>query len=928
MLPSSAVRELLRTRLLQPTDIAAGPACLPPLLRAHPHLAPRLVSALLSFGAQPQEGGWGARQDTRWDGGRGWGGEGMGGGMDGWSESGEQRGLGGRGGGGNEGAEAAALDEAVAAVMSLSGGRVGFNLDPDALALVKEAYSGAVDWILWAACGSDPESTLAALGQSGASGVCGAVWGASDIAYRCRTCEHDPTCAICVPCFLEGDHEGHDYAMIKTGGGCCDCGDPTAWKRQGFCRRHPGPGHALPLPENFVARAEPVLAAVAAEWQQKIVFAARMEEERSGGTGGGGGRGGGWMGSEGFGGASSSSSLSAATRLRAAKNEAAAATEKFSDMFLRLASTSEGLLHLVSSILTRKGNPVTVTSGGLDPTSPPSIPASAAVGLGSILSPAVVPALPGSSHPSSAASSSLLETLVANEVGITEEAMQAAHRLLYKLLGDPGFKYQFALAFVSNYSAFVLGGSRVSILESFSVQIFTVPVLTPRLVVEARLLDILLATLQSTLQGALGRDGRINLSHEEVRNGRVTDDIRYVLSHSASSRHVTARRPDLLRAWLRQLAAAQGMCPHVRRTTTHVAIEPDDWSFAYLLEAQLATVNPLLAEASAVPGLEAWREARQVEGGSAGEKGGGEGEGERVVGGGGFPGLGFGRRKALRWFVDEDAAQQGQQGGQQGQQQGQQQVGVEVGGGGGNGSGSGGSHKDMSTGGAGGSADLDGSSWKAEGFDPEAYMDDWGDMDTGTLAAATWEMLGISGAGPCGPLPAHLPAAAPYLPPRACEVRQVAARFGIPPALVRLLHECAWVLARWLAVEGLRSLGSAFGSGASSVEALRLLGLSRSVFSAFPAGAGIAGAAAAGDGTAVPAAAAAAAAAAGTAGGGGGATGAAASAGGGGGGLAMRGMRQLGQLGLLPGASAARALLTSPPTLPAPLPPPPPRPLY
>lgn len=66
----------------------------------------------------------------------------------------------------------------------------------------------------------------------------GTVWGGGEIAYRCRTCEKDPTCAICATCFENGDHEGHDYFMIYTGGGCCDCGDPEAWKEEGFCKHH------------------------------------------------------------------------------------------------------------------------------------------------------------------------------------------------------------------------------------------------------------------------------------------------------------------------------------------------------------------------------------------------------------------------------------------------------------------------------------------------------------------------------------------------------------------------------------------------------------------------------------------------------------------------------------------------------------------
>ncbi|KAA8492105.1 E3 ubiquitin-protein ligase UBR3 [Porphyridium purpureum] len=81
----------------------------------------------------------------------------------------------------------------------------------------------------------------AACGEDGArSGVCGLVWKKDELAYKCKTCERDPTCAICVSCFRHGDHAGHDFAMIRTGGGCCDCGDGQAWRKSGFCSRHRG----------------------------------------------------------------------------------------------------------------------------------------------------------------------------------------------------------------------------------------------------------------------------------------------------------------------------------------------------------------------------------------------------------------------------------------------------------------------------------------------------------------------------------------------------------------------------------------------------------------------------------------------------------------------------------------------------------------
>lgn len=83
--------------------------------------------------------------------------------------------------------------------------------------------------------------------------MCGVVWKQGATAYKCRDCESDPTCAICVQCFADGkslprlsintlgDHTGHDYYMITTGGGCCDCGDRAAWKESGFCKNHRGP---------------------------------------------------------------------------------------------------------------------------------------------------------------------------------------------------------------------------------------------------------------------------------------------------------------------------------------------------------------------------------------------------------------------------------------------------------------------------------------------------------------------------------------------------------------------------------------------------------------------------------------------------------------------------------------------------------------
>jgi E3 ubiquitin-protein ligase UBR3 len=45
--------------------------------------------------------------------------------------------------------------------------------------------------------------------------------------------------SICAECFKNGNHEGHDYNMFRSGaGGACDCGDECVMNPLGFCKAH------------------------------------------------------------------------------------------------------------------------------------------------------------------------------------------------------------------------------------------------------------------------------------------------------------------------------------------------------------------------------------------------------------------------------------------------------------------------------------------------------------------------------------------------------------------------------------------------------------------------------------------------------------------------------------------------------------------
>ncbi|XP_055525528.1 E3 ubiquitin-protein ligase UBR1 [Wyeomyia smithii] len=72
-----------------------------------------------------------------------------------------------------------------------------------------------------------------------AAAVCGRVFKIGEPTYSCRECSMDPTCVLCSTCFKKSPHRMHKYKMCTSGGGgCCDCGDQEAWKKDPFCKDH------------------------------------------------------------------------------------------------------------------------------------------------------------------------------------------------------------------------------------------------------------------------------------------------------------------------------------------------------------------------------------------------------------------------------------------------------------------------------------------------------------------------------------------------------------------------------------------------------------------------------------------------------------------------------------------------------------------
>eukprot|EP00526_Cylindrotheca_closterium_P004166 CAMPEP_0113648778 /NCGR_PEP_ID=MMETSP0017_2-20120614/25895_1 /TAXON_ID=2856 /ORGANISM="Cylindrotheca closterium" /LENGTH=3050 /DNA_ID=CAMNT_0000561063 /DNA_START=162 /DNA_END=9311 /DNA_ORIENTATION=- /assembly_acc=CAM_ASM_000147 len=110
------------------------------------------------------------------------------------------------------------------------------NMKPSPMKLTSESLVAALKRL-------EMEGTMIAQASDASSALrprpCGYVFKRGDIAWNCRTCQTDSTCVICDSCFRASDHEGHEvYFHRTTPGGCCDCGDPEAWKVEGCCPTH------------------------------------------------------------------------------------------------------------------------------------------------------------------------------------------------------------------------------------------------------------------------------------------------------------------------------------------------------------------------------------------------------------------------------------------------------------------------------------------------------------------------------------------------------------------------------------------------------------------------------------------------------------------------------------------------------------------
>lgn len=289
-------------------------------------------------------------------------------------------------------------------------------------------------------------------GTAARNGVCGKVWRRDKLAYKCKTCERDSTCVVCVQCFRNGDHTGHDFAMIRTSGGCCDCGDAQAWRPEGFCCNHPG---ACPENEDPARDLHPVL-------RRNLVDIVQVVAERL-------------------------LLLSLYTRRRRKSFNMKASIAHACDLLdwlLQVVQCGDGVRRVV----------------GLCLANPAEWPA------------AVVTCAESSVNLSEV--SWLRVMMEIDGVGrFSTHIQDALHKVYFQLITDLVFKKTFLAIFVDNYESYLYAQleriwfqeqrnsrdeehhPKTDIAENFSVQLFTVPALVPIMIRQGGLLDVIMRVL-------------------------------------------------------------------------------------------------------------------------------------------------------------------------------------------------------------------------------------------------------------------------------------------------------------------------------------------------------------------------------------------------------------------------------------------------
>uniref|UniRef100_A0A8C9W3E4 E3 ubiquitin-protein ligase n=1 Tax=Scleropages formosus TaxID=113540 RepID=A0A8C9W3E4_SCLFO len=433
---------------------------------------------------------------------------------------------------------------------------LGPNLNPQNEELLAQLLLLApLEWYL---CDEDPSAGLAKLEQSNQpSQLCGHVFKVGEPTYSCRECAADPTCVLCMQCFLGSVHKEHRYRMTTSGGGgFCDCGDTEAWKKGPYCQKHePNISDTSQedplahLSSDMIARTRSIFSIVLKYSVDMLTW--EKEDELPSGL----------------------EPLNTSRQTKPLRvqvmHSSVVAHQCFALKALGWLSHVIGYSDALRRILCQVGLEKTLEGEN----------------------------------------SSLVDTLMLCDSKMWKGARNVYHQLLMSsLLMDLKYKKLFAIQFAKNYerlqSDYVKDDhDREFSVTDLSVQMFTVPSLARMLIMEENLMTTIIRTFVDHLRH---RDQRGRFQFERY-TAQQAFKFRRVQSLIGDLKYVLISRPtewsDKLRekflegfsAFLELLKCMQGMDPVVRQVGQHIEMEPE-WEAAFTLQMKLTHIISMMQE--------------------------------------------------------------------------------------------------------------------------------------------------------------------------------------------------------------------------------------------------------------------------------------------------------------------------------------------
>ncbi|XP_030603407.1 E3 ubiquitin-protein ligase UBR2 isoform X2 [Archocentrus centrarchus] len=479
----------------------------------------------------------------------------------------------------------------------------------------------------WFLLGEEPAAGLALLQENNRpSALCGHVFKVGEPTYSCRECAADPTCVLCMQCFLGSVHKEHRYRMTTSGGGgFCDCGDAEAWKTGPYCQKHtPGDESCdaqedpiTQLPADMVGRALSfffIILKYAVDlltWEHEDLLPTGLEPLEREDT---------------YYCMLFNDEVHTYEQVIYTLQKAVNCSHKEAMSFATTVDRDgrksvrygdlqfcEQAKSVIVRNTSRQSKPLRVQVMHSSVVAHQCFALKALSWLGQIIQYSDglrrILCQVGLQKGLEGENSSLVDQLMLSDSKMWKGARNIYHQLLMNsLLMDLKYKKIFAIQFAKNYerlqSDYVKDDhDREFSITDLSVQMFTVPSLARMLMVEENLMTTIIRTFvdhlrHRDLQGRFQFDRYT--AQQAFKFGRVQSligDLKYVLISPPSewSDQLRLKFLEGFDAFLELLKCMQGMDPVVRQVGQHIEMEPE-WEAAFTLQMKLTNIISMIQE--------------------------------------------------------------------------------------------------------------------------------------------------------------------------------------------------------------------------------------------------------------------------------------------------------------------------------------------